>query len=60
LDEPCQGLDPYHISKLKSLLDQICPFLKQSLIFVTHYPGEIPACVEHRLYLEAGRIQHLS
>jgi molybdate transport system ATP-binding protein len=55
LDEPFQGLDGQTIERARTWLDeQLRP--EQALIFVTHYPAEIPRTVHHRLCLEEGRV----
>lgn len=56
LDEPCQGLDNYHTEKMKWITDQICRHQQKTLIYVTHYKNEIPACVTHLLQLQKGEI----
>ena len=56
LDEPCQGLDHQQTSRFTQLLDIICTRLQTTLIYVTHQPEEIPACVSHVLQLEAGEV----
>lgn len=55
LDEPFQGLDQLMIERLKCWLTEELD-ASQTLLFVTHYPTEIPACVTHRLQLEQGQI----
>ncbi|NND05818.1 MAG: ATP-binding cassette domain-containing protein [Saprospiraceae bacterium] len=51
LDEPFQGMDLNNIERSKSLLDHILPTLG-TLIFISHYPEEIPAIVEKQLVLQ--------
>jgi molybdate transport system ATP-binding protein len=54
LDEPFQGLDEPTARRLRDWLDgRLSP--EQTLIFVTHYPEEIPRSVSHCLRLEDGR-----
>jgi len=53
LDEPAQGINSSVREKLFSLLDKTSE--KTTLIFTTHYPGEWPQCITHRL-----SISHLS
>lgn len=55
LDEPCQGLDDYHREKIKWILEQVATHTSVTLIYVTHYAGEIPACVDKMLRLSGGR-----
>mgnify|MGYP001598708998 FL=1 len=56
LDEPCQGLDPEHIEQVKGLIGRYCETYGATLIFVSHYPEELPACVTRFLRLEKGSI----
>ena len=54
LDEPFQGLDGYKIGLSKALLNVFCQ--DKTLIFVTHYKGEIPEIVTQFLQLKEGKI----
>ncbi|MGS2739770.1 ATP-binding cassette domain-containing protein [Sinomicrobium sp. M5D2P17] len=56
LDEPLQGLDEQQIMYFKALLDQICDTLGTTMIFVSHYSGEIPDCVSHILEISGGEV----
>jgi molybdate transport system ATP-binding protein len=56
LDEPCQGLDYDQMINFRSLVDNICNHSGTTLIYVSHYPDEIPHCVQKTLYLEEGRM----
>jgi molybdate transport system ATP-binding protein len=56
LDEPCQGLDDLHTRIFIDLLDQLCRNTPITLIYVTHYQGEIPSSMTHQLVLEHGRV----
>jgi molybdate transport system ATP-binding protein len=51
LDEPLQGLDEPHRHHVKTLLDRICGAPGKTLVMVTHYPEEYPACIDHSLSL---------
>jgi molybdate transport system ATP-binding protein len=53
LDEPCEGLDGDHREKVLKLVNDIGSKTGTHLLFVTHYPDEIPPCITHRLHLEA-------
>lgn len=57
LDEPCQGLDITNIEHFKSLVDQICANDKRTLIYVSHYPLEIPSCVQNFKELTAPGLE---
>jgi molybdate transport system ATP-binding protein len=52
LDEPCEGLDGDHRRKVLKLVNDIGSETRTHLIFVTHYPHEIPPCITHTLRLE--------
>ncbi|TDE13352.1 ATP-binding cassette domain-containing protein [Dyadobacter psychrotolerans] len=56
LDEPCQGLDTEAIEYFKSVVDAICESRQRTLIYVSHYPHEIPSCVTHFFKLEKGKV----
>lgn len=56
LDEPCSGLDAAHRRRVLQLVDIIGRRASTGLLFVSHHPEEIPACVSRRLYLDAGRV----
>jgi molybdate transport system ATP-binding protein len=52
LDEPCQGLDRANKKVVLELVDRIGSQTPTHLIYVTHHPDEIPACITHVLRLE--------
>ncbi|MCM5664161.1 ATP-binding cassette domain-containing protein [Galbibacter mesophilus] len=56
LDEPCQGMDSAQINYFTSLLDYICTEKKVTMIYVSHKPEEIPACVDKVLTLKNGKV----
>ncbi|WP_375444236.1 ATP-binding cassette domain-containing protein [uncultured Fibrella sp.] len=57
LDEPTQGLDTSQTDHFRALVEQLCMTNPdQTLIYVTHYPGELPNCITHTLRLESGRV----
>lgn len=60
LDEPCNGLDPNHRKRLLAILEVIAENSRTCLLYVSHRPDEMPACITHRLYLEAGRVTRRS
>ena len=49
LDEPCQGLDRTNRHKILDAIDIIGRHGGTHIIYVTHYPDEIPACITHML-----------
>lgn len=55
MDEPFQGLDATAIRHCRHWLDQHLT-AGQTLLFVTHWPDEIPDSVTHRLQLDQGRV----
>ncbi|MCF2486799.1 ATP-binding cassette domain-containing protein [Dyadobacter sp. CY347] len=56
LDEPCQGLDANAIEYFKAVVDAICDTPERTLIYVSHYPHEIPGCVTKTLRLDKGKV----
>lgn len=58
LDEPCQGLDDTQRMAFIDRIDQICNHVPVTMIYVTHFREELPACITHRLRLEGGTIQN--
>lgn len=54
LDEPCQGLDEDQITVFKEIINQICLVGNKTLIYVSHYPQEVPDCVTKFIRLENG------
>ncbi|MBR4524769.1 MAG: ATP-binding cassette domain-containing protein [Bacteroidales bacterium] len=51
LDEPLHGLDGAQHLHVKTLLDRFCGAPGKTLLMVTHYPEEYPACIDHSLTL---------
>lgn len=56
LDEPCQGLDFATVEHFKTVVDTICASTERTLIYVSHYPHEIPSCVTQTLRLAEGKV----
>ncbi len=56
LDEPCLGLDFSQQEQFKNLIDEICSISNLSLIYVSHYPQEMPESITHTLILDQGRV----
>jgi molybdate transport system ATP-binding protein len=54
LDEPCQGLDEMGINFFRDLVQELCADTPRTLIYTTHYPAEIPACVDRFLTWKDG------
>ena len=55
LDEPCQGLDEANMVCFRQLVNDFVVSLDKTLIYVTHYEAEIPACVDRVFRIEKGR-----
>lgn len=59
LDEPCQGLDIGAVEHFRTVVDAVCNTDERTLIYVSHYPHEIPTCVNRYLRLEKGKIAEM-
>jgi molybdate transport system ATP-binding protein len=55
LDEPCQGLDEQQVTDFVELVDEICIQSDTTLIYVSHYAGEIPGCINKVMLLEENK-----
>lgn len=55
LDEPSQGLDEEQAHYFKNCIDQLCRHFGTTLLYVSHYTKDIPACVDHYLKLDNGQ-----
>lgn len=55
LDEPLHGLDLYNRRLVKDVIEAFCRRRDKTLIMVTHYQEELPACITHSLYLQRNR-----
>lgn len=51
LDEPLHGLDISNKRKAARIIEQFCKRPGKTLIYVTHYPHELPSCVDKRFEL---------
>jgi len=54
LDEPCQGLDEEQVQQFVNLTDVLCTRLDKTLVYVSHYSHEVPACINNVLELNKG------
>lgn len=52
LDEPLHGLDWYNRRRVKDVIEVFCQRRNKTLVMVTHYEEELPALIDHRLYLK--------
>lgn len=53
LDEASQGLDDLQKTLFKQTIEKVCSFSSISLIFVSHYPTDIPRQIDKVLDLES-------
>ena len=51
LDEPLHGLDSSNRKLVKEIIDTYARKEGKTLIMVSHYPEEFPACITHSLRL---------
>jgi molybdate transport system ATP-binding protein len=51
LDEPLHGLDNRNRRLVKDVIETFCKRDNKTLIMVTHYKEELPACIDHSIYL---------
>ena len=51
LDEPLHGLDVSNKKRAAAIIEKFCERPGKTLIYVTHYPHELPACVDKRFEL---------
>ena len=56
LDEPSQGLDEEQTAWFRSLVTTLCEAFDKTLIYVSHYRQELPACIDKFLQLEKGGV----
>ena len=54
LDEPCQGLDDKQTYQFNALVDQLCTHFDTTLVYVSHYQSQVPACVDRVMELVAN------
>lgn len=52
LDEPLHGLDASYKRHVVHVIESYCTQPGKTLIFVTHYPEELPTCVDKHFILE--------
>ena len=51
LDEPLHGLDNTNRRLVKDIIETFCQRKNKTMIMVTHYQEELPACITHHLEL---------
>lgn len=52
LDEPLHGLDVVLKKHVSCVIDEFCRRPGKTLVYVTHYPEELPGCVTRYYKLE--------
>lgn len=52
LDEPLHGLDNTNRRLVKDVIESFCKRRNKTMIMVTHYKEELPACIDHSIYLK--------
>lgn len=52
LDEPLHGLDNTNRRLVKDIIETFCQRPAKTLIFVSHYREERPACIDHEIFLQ--------
>lgn len=51
LDEPLHGLDNTNRRLVKDVIEAYCKRKNKTMIMVTHYKEELPACIDHSIFL---------
>ena len=51
LDEPLHGLDNRNRRLVKDIIEAFCKRKNKTMIMVTHYKEELPACIDHSIFL---------
>lgn len=52
LDEPLHGLDDHNRQLVKEIINTFCQRRNKTLLMVTHYTEELPACIDHHFHLQ--------
>ena len=55
LDEPLHGLDERNCIRVRAIVDSFVRRPHKTLIMVTHFPSELPPCIDHHLTLQKNR-----
>ncbi len=55
LDEPLHGLDLTNRRLVKDIIETFCQRKNKTLIMVTHYEEELPACIDHKIFLKRNK-----
>jgi molybdate transport system ATP-binding protein len=59
LDEPCLGLDAASRDQIHAAVNRLVAAGHTQVLYVTHHPEDLPACIDHVLELDAGRARIL-
>ena len=51
LNEPFHGLDEPNRLMVTEIIEAFCKHSGKTLIMVSHYPEELPPCIDHKLTL---------
>ena len=54
LDEPLHGLDDANRQLTKEVIETFCQRKNKTLVMVTHYEEELPACIDNKLLLKTN------
>lgn len=60
LDEASQGMDEGQRIRFRQIISHFCEETGMSLLFVSHYQEDVPACVNRILTLNQGKITELT
>lgn len=59
LDEPCQGLDTDRNAEFLELINGVSIIGNKTMVFVSHYEQEVPACITRFIKLENGKVTEI-
>ena len=52
LDEPLHGLDDTNRQRVKAIMEAFCSRKDKTLVMISHFQEEFPACIDHSLTLK--------
>jgi molybdate transport system ATP-binding protein len=56
LDEASQGMDEEQRARFKATIEYFCEQTNLTLVFISHYNEDFPACITHELELKLGKV----
>jgi molybdate transport system ATP-binding protein len=56
LDEASQGMDEEQRIRFKATIEFFCEQTNLTLVFISHYNEDFPACITHELELKLGKV----